>query len=59
MVFHYGQAERSYIYYIVYKGQKGAKKRTYIKANITSTCSITLYRHVGKVQAGKPLHTDT
>ena len=37
------------IYYIVYKGQRGAKKRIYIKANITSTYGITPYRHVGKV----------
>ena len=59
MVFRYGQAERSYIHYIVHKGQRRAKKRTHIKANITSTCSITLYRHVGKAWAGKPLHTNT
>ena len=37
------------IHYIVYKGQKGARERIYIKANITSTYSIIPYRHVGKV----------
>ena len=37
------------IYYIVYKGQRGARKRTYIKANITSTYRITTYRYIGKV----------
>ena len=49
MAFHYRQAKWSYIHYIIYKGQRGAKKRTHIKANITGTYSITLYRHVGKV----------
>ena len=48
MVFHYRQAERSYIHYMVHKGQRGARKWTHIKAHITSIYSITLYRHVGK-----------
>ena len=41
---------------MVYKGQKGTKKRIHIKANITSTYGITPYRYISKVWAGKPLH---
>ena len=41
---------------MVHKGQRGARKRIYIKANITGTYGITPYRHVGKAWAGKPLH---
>ena len=37
------------IHYIVHKGQRGARKRIHIKANITGTYSITPYRHVSKV----------
>ena len=37
------------IYYMVHKRQKGAKKRIYIKVNITGTYGITPYRYVGKV----------
>ena len=44
------------IYYMVHKGQRGARKWIYIKANITNTYSITPYRHVSKAWAGKPLH---
>ena len=44
------------IHYMVYKGQKGARKRIYIKANITSTYGITPYRYISKAWAGKPLH---
>ena len=49
MVFYYRQAKWSYIYYIVYKGQRGARKRIHIKANITGIYSITLYRYISKV----------
>ena len=37
MVFYYGQAEQSLIYYMVYKGQRGARKWIYNKADSTST----------------------
>ena len=37
------------IHYIIYKGQREARKRIYIKANITNTYSITLYRYISKV----------
>ena len=43
MVFYYRQAEQSLIHYIVYKGQRGAKKWIYNnKADITGTF-IVLY----------------
>ena len=33
---------------MVYKGQRGTRKRIHIKANITGTYGITPYRHIGK-----------
>jgi hypothetical protein len=45
MVFRYGQAERSYIHYMVHKGQRGARKRIYNKADNT-TCSTFIALHL-------------